>query len=304
MNRRKYLSAIGCATTAILAGCGGGGGGGGGGGNESGGTTTGGGGGNAAGGAATEASTPVEGGETTTDPTTSGAGATTVAESTRPATVTSARGPSPTATAGSTPASTATTGGSGSSAASIGSSEFTKATEFGITEAAVVGELTASARLQSIELRATFRNDAGDVLGTEPAFFQGLDQGQTWNFYVPFLGDGAAATDAEVEVASATTGPAPPSPPAEVIESTLNPSPDEFTGPTVTGRARNTGSSTLPYLEARVKFLADDGTALDSDFTNVVDLPASETWSFEVEQLVFSSDERPEASDYEITLAG
>ena len=51
-----------------------------------------------------------------------------------------------------------------------------------------------------------------------------------------------------------------------------------------------------------MKFLADHGTALDSDFNNVIDLPAGETWSFEVEQIVFPSDSRPEASNFEITL--
>ena len=293
MQRRQYLATVGIATSSALAGCG----------SDTGSNGTGDGGGETAGGGGgTELSTPASGEEATTAAS-DGAGETAATEPTQSEVVTSAREPSPTA-GGSASTSTATSGGgSASSSVSIDSSEFVKETEYGMAEAAMVGELTAPTHLQSIELRATFRNDAGDVLTSDSAYFQGLNEGQTWSFYVPMLGEAADATEGEVEVVAATAGSPPPSPQAEIVESELNPSPDEFTGPTVSARARNTGSSTLPYLEARVKFLADDGTALDSDFNNVTDLPAGETWSFEVEQIVFSSDSRPEASDFEITLA-
>lgn len=199
---------------------------------------------------------------------------------------------------------TAGSGGSGTGSASIGSSEFTKVTDAGVSTAAMTGEVTASGgRLQSLELQARFRNDAGDLLSTESAYFQGLDDGQTWLFYVPYLGDAAAATDGEVEVAEAVAGPAPPTPTAEVIESNLQQPSDQFTGPTVTARVENTGDGTLAYLEARVKFLTGDGAALSSNYTNVTELPAGEVWSFSLEQLTFSADDRPAAEDYEITLA-
>src|SRR5699024_7630487 len=183
--------------------------------------------------------------------------------------------------------------GGGNADVSIDSSEFSKQTDSGITDTAMVGTLTAPSYLSTIELQAQFNNDNGDILTTGSAYFQGLEKGKTWNFYVPSLASQTPA-DGEVKVASATAGSPPSDPGAKVVESSLNEPADEFSGPTVTGRAKNTSGSALPYLEARIHFLADDGTALESDFTNITNLPAGETWSFKLEAITYTTDPRPE----------
>ena len=294
MHRRKYISVVGIAVGAGLAGCSG----------ETGGNNSSSGGNSSGGGGeSTEAS---GGGEATGMSTSGGENSDTEAGDMRTAggdteMPTAMRTPSPMTTMGGDGMGTSMSGG-GNADVSIDSSEFSQESASGVTDTAVVGELTAPSYLASIELQARFRNDAGDVVDTNSVYFEGLEEGQTWNFYVPSLASEPPA-EGEVEVASAIPG-SPPSPEGvELLESSLNEPADEYSGPLVTGRAENTSGSPISYLEANVVFLTDDGTALDSDYTNVSDLPSGETWSFELEQLTFSTDPRPDATDHEVTLS-
>ena len=295
MRRRKYLAAVGLTAGTMFAGCSGETGSNNSS-NESGGSS-----GNSSGSSGNSEETEASGGSEAAE-TAQGLSTTNGMETSMP---TSMSDPSPATTMESsgmgTMMSTSMSGG-GNADVSIDSSELSQESSSGITDTAIIGELTAPAYLSSIELQARFRNDAGDVVDTNSAYFQGLEEGQTWNFYVPSLATDPPA-EGEVEIASATPGSTPSADGVELVESSLNEPADEYSGPTVTGRAENTSGSSISYLEAQVVFLSDDGIALDSDWTNVSDLPDGETWSFEVEQITFSTDPRPDASDHIVRLA-
>ena len=131
----------------------------------------------------------------------------------------------------------------------------------------------------------------------------GLDSGQVWQVYVPYLGDKSEVADGELSISDATAGEIPDPPDSvELLEDSLEPPADEFSGPIVVGRAENTGDSTIGYLEAAATFIADSGNVLGSSFTNVTDLPAGETWSFEIEFTSYSTDAGDDVSDYELYL--
>ena len=295
MNRRKYLSAIGLAAGAGLAGCSGGTGGN----NSSGGSGS---------------STPAEGSGESTEAS-GGASTTTMSKSaatssgemetreTNPAESTSMptsmRTPS---TARMTSMSTSNSMGGGSAGVSIDSSEFAVQNDSGYKTAGIEGTLTAPRYLSSIELAARFRDNDGNILDNEPAYFTGLEKGETWNFYIESLAS-SVPSDGEVEIVSTTAGSPPSNSGAKVIDSSLNEPKDEYSGPTVTATVKNTSGSSIGYLEADVKYLADDGTALESDYDNISDLPAGETWKFSLEALTVSTDPRPDIADYDITLA-
>lgn len=53
----------------------------------------------------------------------------------------------------------------------------------------------------------------------------------------------------------------------------------------VTGHARNNRNETVDYLEAEVKFYADDTTVIGSEYTNVTELPAGDKWRFKTSYL-------------------
>lgn len=184
---------------------------------------------------------------------------------------------------------------------SFDSSRFTSNTISGVTYAGMVGKLTAPTYLSDIEIQAQFHNDAGDILDTASNYFQGLTKDQTWNFYIlsPTVDPPSGG---DVVVAEATSDNPPSNPGAKVIESSLHEPRDEYSGPVLTARVKNTSGSKISYLYAQVKFLTDNGTALQSTSESIDDLPAGETWYFEIETGAIPSDPRPKATDFDIVL--
>lgn len=272
MDRRRCLTAIGTAGASLIAGCSGGDGSSGGGNGGSGGnSTTGSGGGTTTAGSTTGSKT-TQGSETTQQ----------TSDSTTTGTETSSNGDA-------------------ASALEISGTEL----EEGEFDIGVVGEIenTGDQRLAYVEATATFRNDAGDVLDTTMTNLAGLESGQIWETYVPYLGDKSEVAEGELSISDAVAGEIPEPPDAvELLEDSLEPPADDFSGPKVTGRAENTGDSTIGYLEAAATFVAENGNVLGSGFTNVTDLPAGETWSFEIEFTSYSTEVSDDVSDYELYL--
>jgi hypothetical protein len=52
------------------------------------------------------------------------------------------------------------------------------------------------------------------------------------------------------------------------------------------GTAANNRSNTVSYLEANAKFYNSDGSILTTNWTNVTDLAAGESWQFELDSLL------------------
>ena len=155
---------------------------------------------------------------------------------------------------------TETTASSSSEAASALEVSGTELQE-GEFDVAVVGEIknTDDQRLAYVETTATFRNDAGDVLNTTMTNVAGLESGQVWQVYVPYLGEKPEVANGELSISDATAGEIPDPPDdVELLEDSLEPPTDEYSGATVTGRAENTGDSTIAYLEAAATFIAEN----------------------------------------------
>ena len=195
---------------------------------------------------------------------------------------------------------TATQSSAGSDAVEIANSEVVEAD----METGVAAEVTntGDTRLSYVEVEAVFKNDAGDVLDSSMTNVVGLESGQTWQAYVSFLGDGSVA-DAEISVADTTAGELS-SPPegVELVEDSIESPEDEFSSPKVVGRAKNGGNRSVDYLQAAVSFVGEDGNLLNSGSANISDLPAGETWKFEVEYLSVSPNKPDKPDDYTVTL--
>ena len=155
-------------------------------------------------------------------------------------------------------------------------------------EIGVIGKIknTGQQRLSYIEAKMTFRNDAGDVIGRMPTtiIVRGLEPGQIWEVYVPYLGESPELAEGTLSIKRATAGaiPAPPEN-AELLEHSLEPPEEAYVGSSVVGRAKNTGTSKIDYLEASATFTAANGNLLSSGYTIIRDFPAGETWSFEID---------------------
>lgn len=171
-------------------------------------------------------------------------------------------------------------------------------------ETGVAAEVTntGDTRLSYVEVEAIFRNDAGDVLDSNFTNVVGLESGQTWETYVSYLGTESVA-DAELNVADTTASElAPPPEGVELVEDSIEPAQDEFSSPKVVGRAENGSNSSVDYLQAAVSFVAESGNLLGSGSANISNLPAGETWRFEVDYLAIAPDKPDEPDDYTVTL--
>lgn len=195
---------------------------------------------------------------------------------------------------------TSTQTSAGSEAVEVANTEIVE----GDMETGVAAEVTntGNTRLSYVEVEAIFRNDAGDVIDSNFTNVVGLESGQTWEVYVSYLGDETLA-DAELSVADTTAGElAPPPEGVELVEDSLEPAQDEFSSPKVVGRAENGSNSSVDYLQAAVSFVAESGNLLGSGSANISNLPAGETWRFEVEYLAIAPDKPDEPNDYTVTL--
>ncbi|MDD2644495.1 MAG: FxLYD domain-containing protein [Methanobacteriaceae archaeon] len=72
---------------------------------------------------------------------------------------------------------------------------------------------------------------------------------------------------------------------------------EEYGGYIVTGSA--TANKDLSYAEVKVKYYDEGGALVGSDYTNIVDIAAGETWNFKV---YGPSDDSIHVSDYKIAV--
>ena len=137
-----------------------------------------------------------------------------------------------------------------------------------------------------IELAVNWYNADGDLVDDSTERLATLRAGTTWKARVYALGlDADEVDDYEIEGQFTDQLPEPPVG-AEIIESDHNVSPDG--GVTVTGRMENTADEPIDYVEGIGQVLDADGNVLSDRWTNQTDIPAGETWRFEVEWFQFA----------------
>jgi hypothetical protein len=143
-------------------------------------------------------------------------------------------------------------------------------------------ENTGDAASGQINLTAEWYDDSGNFLDNDDAYLASLGAGETWSARVFYLGsDGGQVADYEFSGEFNTEPPADPDG-LELTTSELQVGEDTAV---ISGEVANNRDESVSYVEAVGKFYDGDGVVLKSDMTNVSDLPAGETWSFEVEAL-------------------
>lgn len=150
-------------------------------------------------------------------------------------------------------------------------------TSYGSEEAYAVANLTNEGGVASgtIELTARFYNDSDNLIDSSTGYLRTLGAGETWHAFVQLLSMDAEPASIEVE---AEFGSMPPKTPGdiEVTDSSLSGGDSDTVTSTAT-IANNTGSE-VAYLEGISKFYESDGVVVGTQYKNISELPAGDTW--------------------------
>lgn len=289
MQRRTYLTALGVATSAVLAGCGGSTGGNGtDGGTQSGGNGT------------TETSMPTRESETVASPpaeTGTEAEATVAAGTKTPNTT-----PVETTTAGGAPITEAATvtpsGGGGTGNTSVSESELVVEEGEFSTDIYMTGlvENTGSGVLRLPEVRVSFYDDAGSILETTTTSIVFLPSGTSWEIHEPYFGDSEPARG-EIEVTTADTFQTELGVPDSLNIAEENLQTGE--SPVLSFRIENTSNSAVSPSAFGV-FYDGDGVVLGDGIDSLDELPPGESWQSSFEFLAYSTQDATRVSDYEL----
>lgn len=290
MERRTYLTALGVATSAALAGCGGGTGGDGtdGGGTQSGDNGT------------TETATPAGGGETAVS--TPAETETEVEATAASGTETPTATPGETTTAGGAPiteAATATpSGGGGTGSTSVSESELVVEEGEFSTDIYMTGlvENTGTGVLRLPEVRVSFYDDADSILETTTTSIVFLPSGTSWEIHEPYFGDDEPARG-EIEVTSADTFQTELGVPDSLNIAEENLQTGE--SPVLSFRIENTSNSAVSPSAFGV-FYDSDGIVLGDGIDSLDELPPGESWQSSFEFLAYSTQDVTRVSDYDL----
>lgn len=139
-------------------------------------------------------------------------------------------------------------------------------------------ENTGDAASGMIELIADWYDDEGNYLDNDSWFLQTLGAGETWAARVYYLGGSAEqVADYEFDGEFQTQSPSA----AEGLTLSSSQMQVGENEAVITGEVANERDESVSYAEAISKVYDSDGVVLDANYTNVTDLPAGETWSFE-----------------------
>lgn len=181
----------------------------------------------------------------------------------------------------------------------------TEQTQFS-TDAAVYAKVKNASdteTLTHLEVKAEFINEAGVVIHTSFENIRNVAPTEIWEVVIPYLGDASATDSATPSIETAIVG-AEPIPPTNVtlLEERLELPEKDVEPPTVSGRIENTGTEELPYLEADVKFYAENGTLLGDNSDSVTGLDPNQVWEFDVPFLAYSNEIANRVDSYELTF--
>lgn len=141
-------------------------------------------------------------------------------------------------------------------------------------------ENAGSAPSGTVELTADWYDADGNYLDNDRAFLQSLGAGERWAARVYHLGADSERVDGYEFAGQFQTSPPEMDPEGlGVRETSMNVGDDEAV---VRGRVANDRSETASYVQATAKVYDADGVVLGDVWTNVTNVPAGETWAFEV----------------------
>lgn len=264
VNRRRFLALTGALTTTTLAGC-----------------------------TSDDGQSTVDGGSTADDPATDTVGEDTSTGSSDASTDTPAETETDTETQTEEPTETA----SANAAIEIVSDELVVEEGEYSTDVYVAAEVTNSGEGRSgpIELVAEFYDGDGNYLDNTSQYLQTLGAGETWAARVPKLTNAEAVDDYELGGEFTEQAPAF-SPEGLALEgSEMQVGEREAV---VTGQIANDRGEAVSYLQAVGTIYDADGVVIGDEWTNVNDVPADRSWSFELTWL--GQDRLGEADSHEV----
>lgn len=153
-----------------------------------------------------------------------------------------------------------------------------------------------------VEAVAKFYDSEGSLKETTTDTLLDLGAGETWELWIPYIGDAAEISDGKLEGSYEQRSTANKPSTVELVEHSLKPPEDEYSGPRVVGKAKNNGGD-LSYLEARAKFYADNGNVLASGIDNITNFSGGETWGFEITFSAYNSDWGDRVSKHKVALS-
>lgn len=144
-------------------------------------------------------------------------------------------------------------------------------------DAVVVNEGDAASG--SVTLKVRWYDEDGNFLDDSTESLASIDADETWAAHVYALTtDPEKIADFEIEGEFEPESPGVPDA-VELLDSSMAPADREVT---VEGRVKNGLDHELSYIEAHGKVYNEDGDVMGEGWTNESDIPAGETWRFDV----------------------
>lgn len=167
------------------------------------------------------------------------------------------------------------------------------------TYASATVENSGSVRSGDVELTARWYDSDGNLLDDDSESLPSLAAGQTWNARVEALVDDEKIDDFELDGEFEVEAPTAPDG-VELVDSELRVTEDGDVS--VVGSAENGSGELLDYMEANAMLFDADGDVLAGSFDNQTEVPAGETWSFEIE--FYGMARADQIDTHEMLLAG
>lgn len=141
-------------------------------------------------------------------------------------------------------------------------------------------ENTGDAPSGLVELNVEWYDSNGDYRNNDSVYLQSLAAGERWAAQVPYIGRHAESLQAYDIGGEYDTEPPSFDPDGlDLIEHEMQRGEDSAR---ITGRVANNTGDTADYVQAIGTVYDSDGLVLGDALTNVTNVPAGETWAFEI----------------------
>lgn len=168
------------------------------------------------------------------------------------------------------------------------------------TDVYVAAKVTneGNAPTSMVELTAEWYDAEGNYLGNITQYLQSLGTGETWAARVYYLGsDPKKVDDYEFDGKFGTESPIMNSEGLELLGSEMKAGTDEVV---ISGEVKNNRDEMASYIQATGKVYNGNDVVLTDEWTNVTEVPAGETWAFEVTWL--GGDRVAQAADHTVWI--
>lgn len=148
-----------------------------------------------------------------------------------------------------------------------------------------------------VDLEVDWYDDEGNYLGNDREWLYTFPPGETWEARIYALGDAADIADYDLETDFDATVDALDPDGLSAVDSEMQVGDRAVE---IAGQIENETGETADYIQAIATISDDEDTILGDDRTNETDVPAGETWAFEISWR--GRDRVDRADDHEIRI--